>query len=396
MKQLVFICNALDDVTRLERGIVTDSPAASRKIFLLCRAMKKVGVRPLVLSSGRGRQDGSGRYFDAKVKRVNGLIVVYLPFFHIKIFSELLTLFSSVPILLYLHRKKAINTIVFYNRMIAYLPQLFFAKMLGINTVLDLEDGEIELVTYSLSSIKSHVLRFLYDAFCSGGALLACQALEKSTKLRPTQCCYGVSDIANRTVSWDSSNINVLFGGTVSYDTGAAVLIDAINLLREESSDWSSKISFYITGKGDCLERFKLLEADTRKPKVIVYGRTTDDEYREILSNTHVGLALKPNYGELANTTFPSKVIEFASLGILVVSTDISDVRKVLANGAIYLDIDDPKLLIEKLRWIVENPNASKALSISGMRAFYEICSPERVGARLVNFLFKSPVGGLG
>ena len=396
MKQLVFICNALDDLTRLERGIVTDSPAASRKIFLLCRAMKKVGVRPLVLSSGRGRQDGSGRYFGAKVQRVNGVVVVYLPFFHRNIFSELLTLFSSVPILLYLHRKKAINTIIFYNRMIAYLPQLFFAGILGINTVLDLEDGEIELFTYSLSSIKSRVLRFLYDTFCSGGALLACQALENSTKLRPTQCCYGISDIANKIVNWDSPSINILFGGTISYDTGSAILIDAINLLREESSDWSSKIRIIITGKGDCLERFKLLQTDTRQPKVIVYGRTTDEQYREILSSTHVGLALKPNYGALANTTFPSKVIEFASLGILVVSTDISDVRKVLVDGAIYLDIDDPKLLIEKLRWIVEHPDISKSLSISGKLAVYDLCSPERVGARLVNFLFKSPVGGLG
>ena len=80
--RLYFICNALDDLTRLERGIVTDSPAASRKVFGLSKAMREVGVHVLVVSLGRGRQDGSGRYYRGKVCRVNGVPVIYLPFFH--------------------------------------------------------------------------------------------------------------------------------------------------------------------------------------------------------------------------------------------------------------------------------------------------------------------------
>ncbi len=390
MRNLFFICNALDDLTRSERGIVTDSPAASRKVFGLSKAMREAGVRVLVVSLGRGRQDGSGRYYRCKVRRINGVPVVYLPFFHFPILSEVLTLFSSVPILWRLHRKKTKQTILFYNRMPAYFPLLIFAKIFQIDTTLDLEDGAIDLNYRSLSGLKSRILSRLFDSLCSGGALLACQALKDATKLRPTQCCYGTSDILPAKVNWDLSSINVLLGGTVSFDTGAPLLIEAIRLLRQESPSWAKNISFTITGKGDCLEQFQTLAKAAVNPEIIVHGRTTDEEYRQILANTHVGLALKPNSGALAHTTFPSKVIEFASHGILVVTTDISDVRKVLADSAIYLEADNPNLLIEKLRWIVLHRGAAKTLSLKGIQSVSVVCAPEKVGQMLSDFLFKS------
>ncbi|MDO9268588.1 MAG: glycosyltransferase [Methylobacter sp.] len=393
MRNLFFICNALDDATRLERGIVTDSPAASRKVFLLSKAMRKAGARALVISLGRGKQNNSGRYFRSKVCRLDGVPVIYLPFFHFPILSELLTLFSSVPILWGLHRKKVKKTALFYNRMSAYLPILIFAKIFRIETALDLEDGAIDLNLWSVSGIRSRILSWLFDKLCSRGALLACRALESTTKLRPTQCCYGTTEALSTMASWDLSPVTVLLGGTVSYDTGAPLLISAINMLREESPSWAKNISFRITGKGDCLEQFKALADSPGDPEVIVHGRTTDEEYRQILAGTHVGLALKPNSGALADTTFPSKVIEFASQGILVVTTDISDVREVLAAGAIYLEADDSELLIEKLRWIVENRDAANALSLSGVQAVSAVCAPERVGQMLSEFLFESSTG---
>ena len=390
MKNLIFICNALDDVTRLERGIVTDSPAASRKIFLLCKAMSNANVSTTIVSLGRGKQDGSGRFYRSKVRRVKGIAIVYLPFLHLPVLSELLTLFSSLPIFWRLIRKKTIKVLLLYNRMPAYLPVLIFAKLLRIERVLDLEDGAIDIKQWTLSGLISRILNGLFDSLCSGGALLACQSLERATKLRPTQCCYGITEAQTSKVNWAISPIKVLLGGTVSDDTGALLLINAIKKLRQESPSWAENINFIITGKGDCLEQFKLLAAQPGKPEVMVHGRTTDDEYKRILGGTHVGLALKPNKGALAETTFPSKVTEFASQNILVVTTDISDVRKVLAEGAIYLEFDDSELLINKLQWIEENRDAARTISLKGGQAISNTCAPEKVGLLLRDFLFKT------
>lgn len=391
MNSLFYICNALDDATRLERGIATDSPAASRKIFLLCQALSKARVRAMVISMGRGRQDGSGRYFRGKVRRVNGVPVIYLPFLHLPALSELLSLLALVPILWRVRSTKGAKAALFYNRMTAYLPGLVLARTLRFRTILDLEDGATNVNNWSLSGIKSRVFGWFFDALCSGGALLACSALEKMTRLRPALCYYGTYETRTPLSNQSLFPVTVLFGGTVASNTGALLLIDAIKILREEAPPWAANIRFEISGKGDCLHQFEDLAGDVRKPNVIVHGRTTDAEYQQLLACTQVGLALKPNSGVLAHTTFPSKVIEFASHGILVVTTDISDVRKVLADGAMYLAEDNPRLLIEKLHWIVENREEANNLALKGDRAVAALCAPEVVAQTLDRFIFGTP-----
>ena len=393
MKRLFYICNALDDMTRIERGIDTDSPAASRKIFALCTALRMVDIHPVVISLGRGRQDGSARYFQHKVCRVNGVVVIYLPFLHVPILSELLSLVSIVPVLWRVRTIKSDKVALFYNRMPAFFFGLVVARLLQFRTILDLEDGETNSNSWSLAWAKSRLLVRSFDSLCSSGALLACSALEGMTRLQPTLSCYGTCEASTLESTRNKLPVTVLLGGTVTLDTGAHLLVDAIKLLREEAPLWAVNIRFEISGKGDCLCQFEHLAKDDRKPMVIVHGRIADDEYQQVLAHTQVGLALKPNSGVLAHTTFPSKVIEFASHGILVVTTDISDVRKVLGGGAIYLTEDNPRVLIEKLQWIVENLVEANNLAVHGQRSVTALCAPEEVGRALDSFLFGSPEG---
>ena len=344
----------------------------------------------IILSFGRGPQDGSGRYFPAKARRVQGVPVIYLPFLHLPLLSELLSLLSPIPALWRIRRKQGRKTALFYNRMVLYLPALAVARMLRFETALDLEDGEIDARDPSISSTRSRAKSWIFDNLCSGGALLACRALEGATTLRPVECCYGVAETRLPKANWDRAPYTILLGGTVSRDTGAPVLARAIKILRDERFPWGDQLRFEITGKGDCLSLFEDLSKKAGCPQVVVHGRTTDEEYERILSRTHVGLALKPNSGVLAQTTFPSKVVEFASHGILVLTTDISDVRTVLGDGAIYLETDDARVLVEKLRWIVENPTQAAAVASLGARAVSERCGPQVVGEMLSSLLFRT------
>jgi len=395
MRRLFFICNALDDATRLERKIVTDSPAASRKVFLLSRALRDAGVRAWVVSLGRGKQDGSGQLFRTKVSRVNGVAVIYLPFIHKRLISELFSLFFFIPVLWRLRRFSGKKTALFYNRLPAYLLALILARLLRYRTVLDLEDGATDLRGWTLTSMRARVFARFFDSLCSGGALLACEALAETTQLWPVQCCYGTTEISPKEGSRDSSILTVLLGGTVSQDTGAPLLVDAIRLLRKEAPPWAAQLRFEITGKGDSLNDFVELATASQQPTVIVHGRTNDDEYKQILSRTDIGLALKPIVGKYADTTFPSKVIEFASQYILVVTTDISDVRKVLSDGAVYLTVDNPQHLLDRLQWVVENQEKMDVLSQKAAHAVAAVCLPDVVGANLTDFLFASDNGRL-
>ncbi|MEM7633297.1 MAG: glycosyl transferase group 1, partial [Pseudomonadota bacterium] len=87
----------------------------------------------------------------------------------------------------------------------------------------------------------------------------------------------------------------------------------------------------------------------------------------------------------------PSKVTEMAAAGMLVLSTDISDVRKVLGDGARYLERDDAALLVERLAEIVTRRTAASESAASGTSSIADICAPQRAGKLLADFLFPEP-----
>ena len=59
--RLVYLCNAIDEITCRERGINSDSPAATLKVLQIASALADAGVQPIILSLGRGRQYGGWR-----------------------------------------------------------------------------------------------------------------------------------------------------------------------------------------------------------------------------------------------------------------------------------------------------------------------------------------------
>ena len=117
-------------------------------------------------------------------------------------------------------------------------------------------------------------------------------------------------------------------------------------------------------------------------------GRLTDSQYDLLLKRSHVGLALKPNSGSLADTTFPSKVVEMAGAGLLVVTTRISDVDKVLRDGAVYLEDDDSGTLMSALCWAAERPDLAESVARAGTSEVARQCDGHAAGRLLSEFLF--------
>jgi len=374
----------MDDATRIRRGILSDSPAASRKVFGLCSALRQVGAHPYVLSLGRGRAGASLAYFRGSARRVDGIPTVYAPFSKLRGLSETLSLLAPVLIAVRLARPGP-QSMIFYNREAAYVPTLVCATLLGYRRLLDLEDGEPAPTRRGLRHWMTTQVHRLFDRLCDGGALLACRALEASTTARPAYCYYGTADVAPPRATWRGEEVRALLGGTLAPDTGADILIDAIRLLRSSRPPWAKKLHLEITGKGPSLEALAALATDEQFPRVTVHGRMTDEAYRAVLSRCQIGLALKPVNGPLAQTTFPSKVIELASAGLLVVTTDISDVREVLGDGALYLTRDDPLELVEALRVAVETPDEARKIAARGYESARSRCAPTTAGKEILS-----------
>jgi glycosyltransferase involved in cell wall biosynthesis len=98
-------------------------------------------------------------------------------------------------------------------------------------------------------------------------------------------------------------------------------------------------------------------------------------------------LALKLNTVALAETTFPSKVIEYAAAGMLVLTTDISDVRQVLGDGALYLQQDNALQLVSLFERVVQDRIGSQSMAALGCERVRAQCSPASAGRLVSDFL---------
>jgi glycosyltransferase involved in cell wall biosynthesis len=374
---LVFLSNALDDVTRAERGITTDSPAASRKVFMACAALRRAGVQAIVLSLGRGgNRTGTHR---AIVRRVSGVPVIYCRFDGRPGWSQVMSALAPVQALWKLRRRRP--RVLFYNRLAGLIPALAAARLMRLRAAFDLEDGA------TARSVAIRLVHAAYDALCDR-ALLACAALADQTRIAGAVPYYGVVDTFGQPRDWSTAPLNVLLGGSLMPETGAPRLAAAIAALRAEGGPEAERLAFDITGQGMSLPLFEALAAQPGTPRVTVHGRTSFAEYNRIVAQAHVGLALKLNSGPLAHTTFPSKVVEMAGAGLLVVSTDISDVRAVLGEGARYLQTDEVEELVDALRAIAREPEAARLAAETGAARVRARFAPERAGMLLREALF--------
>jgi hypothetical protein len=77
-----------------------------------------------------------------------------------------------------------------------------------------------------------------------------------------------------------------------------------------------------------------------------------------------------------------------ANAGLIILTTDISDVRKILGANALYLKSASPLELIERLQWIADNRMSAQSIAEAGASSVRTVCAPECAGRELSHFLF--------
>ena len=390
---LVYLCNAFEEKTCRERGINSDSPAASKKVFQISAALKSKGVSTIVLSMGRGRQNGTWSWHPAKIVRFEQNVMVYAPYFDAPILTHLVSLIG-LAIVIWRFKWAKNNLIAFlaYNRLPYYLVSLIFARIIGAKCFLDLEDGDILTRRFGLKYLikKAHI--WSIDFLCNAGTILATSSLSKYSVQKNTLCCYGVSKAYSiKKIDWNDK-LQIHLGGTLEYSTGANLFIDAVKILRKKASKDLLNVEFVVTGKGVMAEDINALTRSDEPPLVKYFGSVSNREYEHLKEASHIGLCLKLGTSTLGDSTFPSKVIDITSSGLCLFTTRVSDVPKIFSNDeVIYLKDEDPETLANTVLWALKNKNQIKEFAKKGQTKALKICSQDSVGDELKKFLF--PMG---
>ncbi|MFN7398650.1 MAG: glycosyltransferase [Sandaracinobacter sp.] len=381
--RVIFLGNAIEADVLAERRIVTDSPAGSRKVFMMLAALRRNGVSAVALSMGRGRADGKPGFWPWRIGRSRGCVAIYMPFSHRPYLSELLTLVSAPLAVWSLRHRSKSTTLLAYNREPAHLLAVALARLLGFRVMLDFEDGEV----LRTSALRRWTTRWM-DALCRDGALLANTELAQWTRIRPVQPYYGLIEDFREGPALDERPLRILFGGTLTAPWGADMLAECLLRMKQCGENWTQDVSLDVTGSGDRLPRLRKIGALPGHPEVRVHGRVSDETYAQLLHGAHVGLQLRPVGGIVADNTFPSKLPEYVGAGKLLVTTDISDVRLLIGDGALYVEPDTADRLFDLLKSLVENSEGAAAMRSRGQERLTQACDPGEAVDSLKRFLF--------
>ncbi len=384
---VVYLTNAIDESVKAERKITTDSPAATNKVLALASAMRGEGMRCIVLSLGRGRQNSSGIRHAATARCLNHSVILYAAFWQLPLLTHLVSFVSLAWLLGKLIWRHRGVCVLAYNRSYHYLPALLLARLIGVRVYLDLEDGYIVENKGGLRHIKNCLTRRCLNWLCPDGAIVASSGLVAQLAHSFPLVCYGVakSDCAKRQ-NWNAPRLQILFSGTLLEEVGSRLFLASLGILRDRYPALTGQLQFVVTGKGPCAGDFRSFAANS--PEWLSFGEDlTRDQYLEILRGSHVGLSLRLSTFEMGGTTFPSKVIEYAEHGLVVISTRTSDVPLLFGAGALYLEDETAPALAAMLASLPARRDELRLTSACGHQFVLQSCGPEAVGRKMRNLL---------
>jgi glycosyltransferase involved in cell wall biosynthesis len=377
---VVYLNNAVDESIRAERAITTDSPAATNKVLSLARAMRVAGMRCIVLSLGRGRQNGTGVQHGATVRRMEHGAVLYAAFCHMPWLTHVVSVVSLAWLLARLIRNRPALRVLAYNRAYHYLPALLLARLCGKRVYLDLEDGYIFEGRGGMRRLKNGLTRRLFSWLCPDGSMVASSELAGQLDRPPTMVCHGVCfETEAPYQDWSSRRLQLLFSGTLMEEVGCTVLLAALEILRSRHPEFALGAHVVVTGKGPFSGAFRSF-AEQAPEWLSFCGSMRRIDYLNVLKNSHIGVSLRMSAYEMGSTTFPSKVLEYAEHGLLVLTTKASDVPALFGKDALYLEEESPKSLAALLASLPGLRETLQKTAIRGRERVLRACAPEVVG----------------
>ena len=388
-----YLCSILDEQTKAERAIMADSPAATKKVLDVSGALKSKVGRIYVLSMGRGKQVGEYEKHGAFVKRLTGVPVLYAAFSPVRFLTYANSSLSLVVLMLRIRKQGNVSSIhvIVYNRQWLYLPVLIVSRLFSMKCYLDLEDGPVFENVGLMKRLSYKLNRLFFDRLCSHGSILVNPALVGEVNTRNNIICYGVAEnhADDELREWAGETIRFLFGGSLLRETGVLLLIDAVKILNSKYSDYKGRILIDITGYGELSDELAFLSKNEGLGWVVFHGRVSLKKYNLLLKRSHVGFCLKLPSTEMGVTTFPSKTIEIASYGKLLLTTDLEHVSTLFGtDGACYLSAEKGEDLAEIMVNIVDDPQLSMKTAEMGKERILRKCSAERVAEDICS-LFK-------
>ena len=354
-ERVLFICGFLtEDIVR-ERGLPSPNVAGSNRSVRIAEALEAAGADVLLLSSATTlRQKWMRRIFHPRRETQGSGIKAVFPW------SIGLPYLGALfePLTLSLGVKEAFESrqptmVLLYN----YYPGPLFAALVakylyGVKMVLDIEDVSIPRVADWLGrgdarpvqQLACWVLLKLGMAACDSVIVPSrrfLRAAHVDRRYTVVSGCIAVDCPAAGKPNDPSGPLSVLIGGKLDDEQGLGLVLEAMELLTR-SRQSCERLDFHFCGFAQDERKLKgqLQVLAARGARVRYHGTLTSDEYRSLLAQAQVCVAMPNPGGRHAQTKTPSKVYEYLAHGKAVIASDVGDLCEIPGDVVSLCDWD--------------------------------------------------------
>jgi len=171
-------------------------------------------------------------------------------------------------------------------------------------------------------------------------------------------------------------------------DTGLDLFCETVRCLARARTHGAEGVHFIVTGLGGERE-LELLQVDCQDTPVLVSWRRnlTRTEFLREFRSCHAALSLKLPDTPMAQTTFPSKVVEITGNGLLLITTCASDIPLIFDATSAVLVEPRASDLAEAILAVAARPLQMQTIASRGRAVAGEVFDEISVGARLLTFL---------
>ncbi len=363
-------------------------PAVRNKVLGVLAALRAAGARPILVSTvgdpravhlARPLRAGNAGGFDAVQVFAPGRAAVR------RLVASLSLLVAAIRLV------RGGDRVILYNFFPEYLPAALWLAVCGIPCVLDIEDApraDDRGFGALVNRISFRLLRFVTQR----RYLIVSDQLARSLGLSRYLTVYGVASHFSAarpgTVPFGGDAVRINYGGAMLHETGIDLFAAALRILVREHD--TAPLHVFVTGHVPHGQFDALLAEVNASPAVrlTVAADLDGAAYRALLETMDAGLCLKLPSTAMGQTTFPSKVIEIAAKGLLLVTTAVSDVPLIFDDScAVVLAGEDPVELATALATLTMERSTAADRARRGQQRVAERFSAEAVGTAIRRFL---------
>lgn len=242
------------------------------------------------------------------------------------------------------------DLVLFDNYEFIYVFAALFVKLFRrVQFILEYEDGK-HLIDRSWARCLSGSAEFFGKRLITA-ALLTHPALGRRLPKRVrTILVPGFVSRTNeqRLPSQPGAIINLLYSGSLDRTRGVDLLLETIPLFPD--AGWH----LHLSGSGELQDQAKKI-SESRPEKITFHGALSNSAYAELLSQCHIGLNCQRDSDPISGVTFPSKVFNYLSAGLLVISSRASEVPTICGEACRYYDAETPSSLARAITSVLED-----------------------------------------